>query len=111
MKREVDVHDFSSVSNEWLVAVTSHPANSEGIHLKCASLRPIEVNSIHTTASGTCRKLILSGTSITDNGIAHLHKLKSLTCLDVSRYRNNCLRGLHLFTNTSNFLCSSDATR
>ncbi|KAG2771124.1 hypothetical protein PC129_g20859 [Phytophthora cactorum] len=63
IKKEVDLRNFTSVSNEWLLAIASHPA---------------------ANGSGTFRTLILAGTSITDSGIAHLNKLKYLTSLDVS---------------------------
>ncbi|KAF4139305.1 IQ calmodulin-binding motif-containing protein [Phytophthora infestans] len=62
-KQEVDLRNFTCVSNEWLFAIASHPAAS---------------------GSGTFRTLILAGTSITDSSIVHLSKLKSLTSLDVS---------------------------
>ncbi|KAG6596036.1 F-box protein containing LRR [Phytophthora cinnamomi] len=64
MKREINLRSFTSVSNNWLAAIASHPAAS---------------------GSGNCRALVLEGTSVTDLGIAHLHKLKYLTSLDISR--------------------------
>ncbi|KAG7375837.1 hypothetical protein PHYPSEUDO_015136 [Phytophthora pseudosyringae] len=76
MKRNVDWRNFTSVSNEWLIAIASHPAASHG--------------------SGTFRTLVLEGTSITDNGVAHLHKLNYLTSLDVSRCHALTDEGLNI---------------
>ncbi|KAG2521102.1 hypothetical protein JM16_006444 [Phytophthora kernoviae] len=67
MKREVDLGGFISVSNEWLIAIASHPV----------------VNG--TKEAEKCRTLVLESASITDSGIAHVVKLKYLTRLDVSR--------------------------
>ncbi|KAL4172094.1 hypothetical protein KRP22_007268 [Phytophthora ramorum] len=64
MKREVNLRNFTSVSSEWLIAMASHPSAS---------------------GAGNCRTLVLEGTSIADNGVLHLHKLKHLVSLNVSR--------------------------
>ncbi|OWZ10853.1 hypothetical protein PHMEG_00016221 [Phytophthora megakarya] len=77
MKREINLRNLTNASNNWLIAITA--------------------NDIHRsllTASANCRVLVLEGTSITDNGIAHLHKLKCLTSLDVSRCHDLTDEGL-----------------
>ncbi|KAE9006550.1 hypothetical protein PR001_g17176 [Phytophthora rubi] len=61
-KREINLRNFTSVSNDWVIAIASHP-----------------------TTSGNCQTLVLEGTSLTDRGVGHLHKFKHLTKLDISR--------------------------
>ncbi|POM61945.1 hypothetical protein PHPALM_28961 [Phytophthora palmivora] len=98
LKREIDLRNFTSVSNDWLMTITAAKGNIFFFYLELTLI----ITNLLLNAS--YRELSNSRTSITDKGIAHVHKLKYLTSLDVSRCRALTDEGLNSIRRHLNLL-------